>query len=418
METLSAGNAILLPERTLTVGELGEEGRRLYAELEPAKPVAFVGERTADLLSAVVWLHAVQGEGLVLPRERLTSSVTGLIESGGFGIADAATGATLRPAARAAAPGTVHLLTSGTTGTPKLVRHSWDSLFTMRKVQRLAPSRWLLTYLDGTYAWYQLVTLILFVPGQSLVVAERLEPSALVKAAAANNVTAISATPTFWRIALIEAGAEALARLPLRQCTLGGELVDQAILDTLSRLYPRAEIVHIFAATEVGAAIVVRDGRAGFPAAWLNDERRVPALTIRDGRLWIRSPYAARGREGWTDTGDLVEVRGDRVHFLGRAERGVFNVGGAKAFAADIEAVVLSHPAVAWCQADSRRSPITGEMVTCTVVPRHPDADHAALEAELESHCRAHLPEPMVPRLWKFLSSVPTTEALKTPLFR
>lgn len=412
MPKLAEENAIVLPGRTLTLGQLREEALRLYGALDRAAPLAFVGEDSAELLRAALWLHAVEGEGLVLPRERLAATIPELLRAQGFGLVEAATGRLREAAGRSAEPGTIHLLTSGTTGVPKLVRHSWDTLFTMRKV-RLAPARWLLTYLDGTYAWYQLVTLAMFVPGQSLVAAARLEPSALIEAAAAGGVTAISATPTFWRVALLQVGGSTLARLPLAHCTLGGELVDQAILDTLAELYPRAEIVHIFAAAEVGAAIVVRDRRAGFPAAWLEDERRVPALRIRQGRLEVRSPYAALERGGWTDTGDLVALRGERVHFLGRAERGVINVGGAKAYAVDIEAVILEHPEVAWCQVGGRRSPVTGELVTCAVVPRRPDADSAALEAALERHCRARLPEPMVPRLWTFLPTIPATTALK-----
>ena len=59
-------------------------------------------------------------------------------------------------------------------------------------------------------------------------------------------MTHVSGTPTLWRALLVALGSKA-ATLPLRQITLGGEAVDQAILDRLANLYPGASITHIYA---------------------------------------------------------------------------------------------------------------------------------------------------------------------------
>ena len=58
-----------------------------------------------------------------------------------------------------------------------------------------------------------------------------------------------------------------------------------------------------------------------------------------DGSLCIRSPRTALGyvgaqvelrdAEGFVDTGDIVELRGDRYYFVGR-KGGIINVGGLK----------------------------------------------------------------------------------------
>ena len=84
------------------------------------------------------------------------------------------------------------------------------------------------------------------------------------KIAAEHGVTAASGTPTFWRQTIYR-DAEALAKVPLEQITLGGEPVDQAILDQLREIFPTARISWIYASSEVGASIVVHDGKAGFP---------------------------------------------------------------------------------------------------------------------------------------------------------
>src|SRR5262249_49363971 len=157
---------------------------------------------------------------------------------------DADTGRILAQGSATAEPGRVRLLTSGTTGEPKLVSHTWPSLFTMARWKHPRPARWLLTYQPGTYAWFQLVTATLFLPGPDLGVAEAVEPAALVAHAAKQGVTAISATPTFWRIALPQADPGDVVRLAgsLAQVTLGGEVVDQAILESLSRTFPQSRV--------------------------------------------------------------------------------------------------------------------------------------------------------------------------------
>ncbi|WP_309232302.1 AMP-binding protein [Micromonospora tarensis] len=197
---------------------------------------------------------------------------------------------------RAAEPGRLWLLTSGSTGRPKRVGHTLDTLTTVRADQ---PDRtWLCPYAPGTYAWWQVVTLSLTQPGQHLVVVEPEELDDWPTIAAAHRVDAASGTPTFWRRTLYR-DAEALARVPLRQLTLGGEPVDQAILDQVRELFPLARISWIYASSEVGASIVVHDGRAGFPVDWLDREiPGRPTLSVRGDELVVTSPYHGVGLAG------------------------------------------------------------------------------------------------------------------------
>jgi acyl-coenzyme A synthetase/AMP-(fatty) acid ligase len=397
--------------------------RELVARLAPrldavavAGPVVLAGDEDLDLVACACWLADSGREGMVLPRERLTESVVGRLEAAGHGIVDVATGHVVRPGRGAGTRGGVLLLTSGTTGEPKLIQHTWTSLFTMARVRVVRPARWLMTYQSGTYAWYQLITALLFMPGQSLVLAEDATPAGMIAAAAAARVTALSATPTFWRLVLLQADPEGIARLrsSLESLTLGGEPVDQVILDGLRSLFPRARLVHIYASSEAGASIVVTDGRAGFPVAWLEDPRRTPQLRVAEGRLWIRSPHAAVGFGGWMDTQDLAAIREDRVHLLGRSDHAVINIGGAKALVADIERVLLGHPYVLWCRVRGVRAPLVGQLVKASVVPRAGQAGEPLPETALTAYCAERLPAHMVPRLWERLDRVPATVNWKT----
>jgi len=384
-------------------------------------PLAIASRDMVELVGAVASLAQTELDGLIVPSERLTIEVRDNLLAKGYHLLHLTEG-TVTPPEQVVPPrrGRICLQTSGTTGVPKIIEHTWQTLFTMSKLREFKPQNWLVTYQAGTYAWYQMLTLALFVPGQSLTLPRERDPVRAIEAALQHEVTAISGTPTFWRMAFLQFSATTLQALPLRQITLGGERVDQVILDRLQSLYPAATVTHIYASTEAGACIIVRDGREGFPIAWLaangqasaSDER--PVLQVRDGTLWIRSPHAAVDQAEWINSGDAAEIRGDRVFILGREDKSIINVGGIKVAACDVERRILEHPSVLWCRVYGRKAPLLGQLVASDVVFR--PAAVTATEAELAHFCNQHLPEYMVPRVWNFLDTIPTTDNLKTPV--
>ncbi|WP_051340632.1 class I adenylate-forming enzyme family protein [Azospirillum halopraeferens] len=317
--------------------------------------------------------------------------------------------------------GEVWIATSGTTGAPKLARHSLDSLLGRIPAVRVAADRrWLLTYHPAAFAGLQ-VLLTALCAGAGLVAASAGTVAALTAAAVRHAPCFASGTPTFWRAFLTALGPDA-ARVPLRRITLGGETADQGTLDRLAAAWPGAAIVHIYASTEAGALFAVKDGRAGFPAAWLEDGVDGCALRIRDGVLEVRSPRAMRGYAGagaetpaaaggWLVTGDAVERVGDRVLFRGRADS-VINVGGAKVRPETVEAVLLDLPMVADVRVYGRRNPITGALVAAEVVLA-PGADEAAARHALLERARALLQDHEVPRLVTFVPALGTGATLK-----
>jgi acyl-CoA synthetase (AMP-forming)/AMP-acid ligase II len=164
---------------------------------------------------------------------------------------------------------------------------------------------------------------------------------------------------------------------------------------------------------------VVQDGLQGFSATLLAPTTGNARLKVAHGRLFVRSTRRALNVQadssGWIDTGDLVEVVGERVLFKGRAGRQLINVGGQKAYPADVESVLLAHPDVRWCQVEARRAPLVGSLVTAKVVAVTGGQD-ADLERRLTAHCQARLPEYAVPRIYEFLGEIPVAGNLKSAL--
>jgi len=383
--------------------------RGTWAELAlPGLPPVTAALVDGHLTAArAAWEHAATArETLVAGAGRMDQEQADELRGEGFALSTAS-GIQPPTKVRPPAEGRLWLLTSGSTGRPKRVAHTLQSLTTVAADQ--PPRRWLCPYAPGSYAWWQVVTLSLAHPGQDVVFVEPDELGSWPDLALAEGVTAASGTPTFWRQALLGAGGT-VARLPLEQVTLGGEPVDQSILDRLTGLFPAARVSWIYASSEAGASIAVHDGRAGFPVSWLDRSAPGrPRLSVADGELLIESDWSAEGFAGVLRTGDRAEVVGDRVHITGRTASDEINVGGSKASASAVRRVLLAHPHIAWAQVRARRAPLVGSVVAADLV-----LDTPVATAELTRWCADRLPDHAVPRRIRLLDEIPIKETLKS----
>lgn len=371
------------------------------------KPTAVVADSSYDAMAYVAAQAAGGGELLVLAASRLDPSLRDELSAEGFTLALAESSGPSRP--RAPVDGRIWLLTSGSTGRPKRIAHTLASLTTVRGAQ--VPRRWLCPYSPGTYAWWQVVTLGLTQPGQDLVVVDPSDLEQWVGHAITYGVAAASGTPTFWRQSIMR-DADQLARIRFEQISLGGEPVDQAVLDQLREMFPQARISWIYASSEVGASIVVHDGQAGFPLEWVG--RRTPGrptIEVENEELVITSEHHGEGLSGPVRTGDRVVVESDRVFITGRVDRDEINVGGSKVSAGVVRNVLQAHPSVAWASVRGRKAPLVGNMVVAELVA----ATGATIdEGDIRTWCADRLPEYAVPRRLRVLAEIPTKETLKS----
>jgi acyl-CoA synthetase (AMP-forming)/AMP-acid ligase II len=283
------------------------------------------------------------------------------------------------------------LLTSGTSGDPKMVVHTLATLVGAIARDPDAPiQNWATFYDIRRYGGLQIFlraisgrgSLTLRGGGETI-------DDFLIRAGAA-GVTHISGTPSHWRLVLMNAAAR---RIDPDYVRLSGEIADAAVLRALAALYPRARVAHAFASTEAGVAFEVGDGQPGFPAAYLDEDRNGVALRIVDGSLGIRSNRTAlrylgrnaaelRDPEGFVDAGDMVELRDGRCYFVGR-RGGIINVGGAKVNPEEVEAA--------------------------DVVLNDGVSENAALRDEIIAGCAKRLAPYKVPALIRFVPSLAVT---------
>lgn len=318
---------------------------------------------------------------------------------------------------------TLTILTSGSTGEPKAARHTWESLSRpVRKGPEGAAPRWLLTYRPNLYAGLQVMLQCFGDRGTLLVPADDMDPRRLAQFMSDAGIQYVSATPSFWRRLLILADSETLKKIPLIQITLGGEIIDQPLLDGLKAYYPSVRLTHIYATTELGRCFSVHDGMAGFPVHYLN--RQLPdgsELRIQDGELQVRSTNSMRmydplsgqtSVEGdWFATGDLVSMKDGRAYFVGR-KTDMINVAGYKVHPIEVERVIRVVPGVSDVRVFGKRSSLAGELVACEIVAA-PDQDPETLKMRVNQACRSTLSNPQMPRIIKFVDQISLSTAGK-----
>jgi acyl-coenzyme A synthetase/AMP-(fatty) acid ligase len=314
------------------------------------------------------------------------------------------------------------LLTSGTTGAPKLVQHTLATLSGAIKpaAAQATPPVWSTFYDIRRYGGLQILLRALL-GGVSLVLSQAGEATSdFLGRAAANGVTHILGTPTHWWLALTSGSFRGLSP---RYVRLSGEAADQAVLDRLRASFPGVPVVHAFASTEAGVAFEVTDGLAGFPASLVGHGGAEVEMKVEEGTLRIRSArIAARylgdadgplvGTDGFVDTRDLVELRGERYYFAGRKD-GVINVGGQKIHPEEVEAVINAHPRVRMSVVRARKNPITGAIVVAEIVLEGKEPGGPELKQEILERCRQALPRHKVPAVVQFVQSLAMTSTGK-----
>ncbi|MCU8044152.1 MULTISPECIES: AMP-binding enzyme [unclassified Shewanella] len=306
------------------------------------------------------------------------------------------------------------LATSGTTGTPKLVSYELKQLIGTAKtdIAKGLAYNWALVYDVNRFAGLQ-VYFQTILSGSKLTILESDSSIAQVINLLINsNANCLSATPSFFRKLLMDPKS---ASINFTRITLGGEIAEQTILNSLKTIYPQAKIIHIYASTEAGVGFSVKDVKEGFPLAFLDETALLgTSLKIKDGTLWIKSKNTSNtmisgllelDMDGYINTGDLVAIVDDRILFMGR-ESGTINVGGNKVIPEEIERVILKHDAISECYVFGKKNSMMGMLVACEVVLKDPSIDKNYIKKDLQSFCHTQLQPFKVPALVKFVSEI------------
>lgn len=311
-------------------------------------------------------------------------------------------------------PGLV-LFTSGSTGKPKAVVHDYARL--LKKFETRRPSLVTLNFLLFDH-WGGLNTLLHSLANQSLIVLpdSRL-PSDICSLIEKHKVELLPATPSFLNLLLISGAYNLHDVSSVKLITYGAEPMPASTLSALKDAFPNVSLRQTYGMIELG---VLRAKSRSDESLWVKLGGEGYDLRVVDSILQIKADAAMLGYinapspltdDGYFITGDMVEQDGEYLKILGR-KSDLINVGGQKAYPAEIETVILEVDGVQDASVIGEKHALLGQIVCATVVPI-PEFDLALLKRSIKKHCAAALQPYMVPVKIKFTDGALQSHRLK-----
>jgi 2-aminobenzoate-CoA ligase len=328
--------------------------------------------------------------------------------------------------------------TSGTTGQPKGTMHFHRDILA---VCRCWPVHCLRAQASDVFSGrpplaftFGLGGLLLFPMsvGASAVLLEKPAPELLLAAIAEHRATVCFTAPTSYRAMAPLVGQHDLSSL--RKCVSAGEALPAAtralwkqatgieLLDGIGA----TELLHIFISHTEDTA---KPGATGKPVpgyqACILDDGGQPLRAGKVGHLAVKGPTGCRYladerqhqyvQDGWNLTGDSYLIDDDGYFVYQARTDDMIISGGYNIAGPEVEAALLSHPAVAECAVIGVADEERGQLVKAFVVLRD---GHAGDVRALQDHVKATIAPYKYPRAIEFRSTLPRTETGKLQRFR
>jgi acyl-CoA synthetase (AMP-forming)/AMP-acid ligase II len=327
------------------------------------------------------------------------------------------------------APGDVALLlhTSGTTSRPKQVPLLQRNLMASA---RATASHYQLSSNDVSYCAMPLFhvhgligsTLAQLVAGGSVVTPRRFTGRNFWTQAGAHAVTWLSASPTFLQMILARPGDHVETLRFVRSCSsaLSPEVMERAEEGygvPVLQAYGMTEASHQMTSNplpparrkpgsvgvEAGASVRVIDEHWMDVPVGSPGEVVVAGPGVTPGYLGNEEANATSFRKGWFRTGDQGVVRDGYLYLQGRLKEMIIR-GGENISPAEIDEVLLSHPAVSEAVCFGVEDEKYGQEIEAAVV-----LSAAVTEQELRAHCRRSLAAFKIPRKILVVDAIPLT---------
>ncbi len=326
--------------------------------------------------------------------------------------------------------------TSGTTGRPKAFHRthsSWLHSFTASARELgthagdvvLAPGP--LAHSLTLYAAVEALA-----AGATIDLLPRFDATAALERLRQGAHTVLVAVPTVLMAIAAAAGDGFAANPALRAVISSGAKLAPALLDRLAALFPRAELIEYYGASEL-SFVALRSSRAGAPPDSVGRPFAGVEVSIRrpdgseaaageTGLLWVRSAMVCSGyadpvddtgfrtADGWATVGDHAWRDAAGWLYLAGREQDMIISGGLNLYPAEIEAVLRRLPGVADAAVVGMPDPYWGEQV-CGVLALAAAASPTL--AEIQAHCRVALAGHKVPRRVLVAAALPLTPSGK-----
>jgi O-succinylbenzoic acid--CoA ligase len=305
-----------------------------------------------------------------------------------------------------------YILTGGSTGEPRQVGLTYGNFLfsavgSAFNIGVDPADRWLCCLPLSHVAGLSIV-LRSVIYGTTAVLLDGFDTDQVATTLSSGGITVLSLVPTML-LRLLEAGADLSG--PRAILIGGGPVPEGALEEALDR---GATVVQTYGMTETCSQVTTlspedagrKVGSAGRPLLTTH-------VRIEGDEILVQGPTVSRGAldpDGWLHTGDVGHI--DEEGFLyvtGRRSEMIVS-GGENVMPAEVESVILAHPAVADVAVFGRPDPEWQEAVCALVVL----ADGQEVDAdELRSHCAVSLAGFKVPKQIDFVTELPRSSTGK-----
>lgn len=319
------------------------------------------------------------------------------------------------------------MYTSGTTGRPKGVLHSHDSIHALirqlREHWRIDAGDTFLVaspvaHIGGSIYAFECPLLL----GSVAVLMEKWDPDEAVTLMQARRCTHMAGATPFLD-GLLGAAERAGSRLPdLKVFICGGASVPPSLIRRAADYFDKAMVTRVYGSTEVPVSTVGSPEDAD-RAADTDGHAGIADITIVDGEIRVRGPQMLTGYlhdedtteafddDGYFRTGDLGRLTEDgHLVVTGRAKDIIIR-NGENISPKEVEDILIGHPGIAEIAVVGVPDTRTGERACAVIIPRDtdpPDVDD--LRKLLNAHGLATFKAPEQVVCW---DSLPKNDAGK-----
>jgi acyl-CoA synthetase (AMP-forming)/AMP-acid ligase II len=335
----------------------------------------------------------------------------------------------------------VVLFTSGTTSKPKAVELTHNNLTSYItgtvEFDSADPSDAALICVPPYHIAGVSAALSNLYAGRKMVYLRQFDPNEWVRLVREEGVTSATVVPTMLDRIVSALEAQPVGLPTLRNLAYGGSKVALPLVRKALGLLPDVGFVNAYGLTETSSTIAVltpddhrialaatdeavarRLGSVGQPVPSIEVQIRTEDGTVlgpgETGELFVRGEQVS-GRytdigsvldaDGWFPTKDVAMLDEGGYLFIGGRSDDTIIRGGENIAPAEIEDVLVEHPAVRDCAVVGPEDPEWGQIIVAVVVP----AEHARPDPdELRAHVRAHLRGSRTPDRVVFRDELPT----------
>jgi long-chain acyl-CoA synthetase len=261
--------------------------------------------------------------------------------------------------------------------------------------------------------------------GSRVLLIERFDPSSAVEAIERHEVTVVSGPPTMWS-ALAALGDVSSSMRSVRLAVSGAAKLPPEVVEAV-RANLGLQLSEGYGLTETAPVVTSATGTdaptgsigpvlAGIEMR-LVDADGTDALVGDSGEIWVRGPNVFKGYwndpeatsaaltpDGWLRTGDIAVVDDSGFVFLVDRVKDLIIVSGFNVYPAEVEEVLIEHPAVQQAAVVGVPHPHTGEAVKAYVVL---EPSVSADEDDIIAFCTDRLARYKCPSKIMFVTELP-----------